>query len=139
MLQTKSKQNASIISTYREFRDQKYIQGGHIEKRMPQSEVLPEIVTRKCTTKECYYSKYTQGMTQSNILPGSATSQYGCKGVSQSKDCQGISRQMSIKIKRIAGNLTIKVLPGSATLLMTKGSIIVKTTVMVNHNQNDCQ
>ena len=78
-------------------------------------------------------------MTQSNILPGSATSQYSCKEVSQSKDCQGISRQMSIKIKRIAGNLTIKVLPGSATLLMTKGSITVKTTVMLNHNQNDCQ
>ena len=78
-------------------------------------------------------------MTQSNIVPGSATSQYGCKGVSQSKDYQGISRQMSIKIKRIAGNLTIKVLPGSATLLMTKGSITVKTTVMVNHYQNDCQ
>ena len=26
------KQNASIISTYTEFRDQKYIQGDHIEK-----------------------------------------------------------------------------------------------------------
>ena len=26
------KQNASIISTHGEFRDQKYIQGGHIEK-----------------------------------------------------------------------------------------------------------
>ena len=129
----------------------KYIQGVSRSKIHPgrsQSEVLPENATIRSTARDghtkmyyqgCYYSKYTQGMTQSNILPGSATSQYGCKGVSQSKDCHGISRQMSIKIKRIAGNLTIKVLPGSATLLMTKGSITVKTTVMVNHNQNDCQ
>ena len=126
----------------------KYIQGVSRSKIHPGRshwKLLIENATirstaRDCHTKMyyqgCYYSKYTHGMTQSNILPGSATSQYGCKGVSQSKDCHGISRQMSIKMKRIAGSLTIKVLPGSATLLMTKGSITVKTTVMVNEPQS---
>ena len=135
------KQNASIISTYREFHDQN----------------KSREVTLKSTDRQCHNQKYCQRLSHENVLPrvllfkihpGNDTIKYTAgechkpiwlQGVSQSKDCHGISRQMSIKIKRIAGNLTIKVLPGSATLLMTKGSITVKTTVMVNHNQNDCQ
>ena len=60
------------------------------------------IVTRKSTARECYNLKYIQGMPKLNVLPGSATNQKNCKGVSQSKDCQG-----KITIKRISYSVNI--------------------------------
>ena len=117
----------------------KYIQGVSRSK-----------IQLKSTDRECHNQKYCQTLSHENVLPrvllfkihpgndpikytaGECHKPIWLQGVSQSKDCHGISRQMSIKIERIAGNLTIKVLPGSATLLMTKGSITVKTTVIQN-------
>ena len=134
------KQNASIIST------------GSVTIKNTSREFTFNSTDREChNQKYCQrlsHGRYYQGVLLFKIHPGNATIKYTAgechkpkwlQGVSQSKDCQGISRQISIKIKRIAGKLTIKVLPGSATLLMTKGSITVKTIVMVNHNQNGCQ
>ena len=53
------KQNASIISTYRECRDQKYIQGVHI----------------KNSARECHKQKYCQRLSHEKVLPRSATIQ----------------------------------------------------------------
>ena len=64
------KQNASIISTYREFRDQKYIQGGHIEK------VLIENATIRSTARDCRPKMYYQGVLLFKIHPGNDTIKY---------------------------------------------------------------
>ena len=59
------KQNASIISTYREFRDQKYIHGGPIEK-----------YTITSTARDCHTKMYYQGVLLFKIDPGNDTIKY---------------------------------------------------------------